>query len=66
MSAFSAVIIEHAVTVDMEDGQPLPPLIVDEAVWHMVRHLPGNRTRWRRIRLADQTIAHSDSAADAP
>jgi hypothetical protein len=42
--------IEHAVTTDMDDGQPLPPFIEDRIVWHVVRRADG-RTIWRRLYL---------------
>ena len=45
-----ALIIEHLITSDMDDGQPLPPLIEDGLVWHVVRRAAG-RTLWRRIYL---------------
>ena len=38
------LIVEYADTADMDDGQPLPPLIVDGVVWCVVRRLPA-RTR---------------------
>jgi hypothetical protein len=63
MNTFLAV--EYAVTADMEDGQPLPPLIVDGIVWGVVRRLPGNRTRWRRLWLAEQISARDDPVEDA-
>ena len=47
----------------MDDGQPLPPLILDGVVWRVVRRLADARTRWRRIALAenpaDPTAARS-------
>jgi hypothetical protein len=36
-SATPALRIEHSVSADMADGQPLPPLIEDGVVWHVVR-----------------------------
>lgn len=42
--------IEHAVTADMDDGQPLPPFIEDGYVWHVVRRA-GGRTLWRCLFL---------------
>jgi hypothetical protein len=42
--------VEHAVTADMADGQPLPPLIEDGIVWHVVRRANGC-TVWRRVYL---------------
>jgi hypothetical protein len=63
MNSFLA--IEHAVTADMDDGQPLPPLIVDGVVWRVVRRWPGNRTQWRRLWLAEQISASDDSVEDA-
>jgi hypothetical protein len=43
-----ALIIEHLITCDMDDGQPLPPLIEDGLAWHVVRRAAGC-TLWRRI-----------------
>jgi hypothetical protein len=43
-----AFIIQHLVTSDMDDGQPLPPLIEDGLIWRVVRR-NGGRTLWRRI-----------------
>jgi hypothetical protein len=42
--------VEHATTVDMDDGQALPPLIEDGVVWHVVRRANG-RTLWRSLHL---------------
>ena len=39
-------------TADMPDGQPLPPCINDDVVWHVVDRADA-RTRWRRISLAE-------------
>jgi hypothetical protein len=55
MTAPVNLVIEYAITVDMDNGRPLPPLIVDGVVWRIVRRLPGSRTYWRRICLAQQT-----------
>jgi hypothetical protein len=44
------LVIEHAVTADMPDGQPLPPYFDNGAVWCVVRCADG-RTTWRRIFL---------------
>jgi hypothetical protein len=54
--ATPALCIEHSVTADMADGQPLPPYTDRGVVWHVVRRLDG-RTTWRRISLANQTNA---------
>jgi hypothetical protein len=48
--ATPALCIEHSVTVDMADGQPLPPLIENGVVWRVVRRANG-RTIWRRLFL---------------
>lgn len=48
--ATPALRIEHSVNADMADGQPLPPLIEDGVVWHVVRRANG-RTTWRRLLL---------------
>jgi hypothetical protein len=58
------LVIEHTTTHDMEDGQPLPPLIVDGAFWCVVRRLPGNRSCWRRILPVEQIDVHDDPAGD--
>jgi hypothetical protein len=29
-------VIEHLVTADMDDGQPLPPYIDDDVIWRVV------------------------------
>jgi hypothetical protein len=47
--------IEHAITADMADGQPLPPLIEDGIVWCRVRR-DGGRTHWRRLFLAPSPV----------
>jgi hypothetical protein len=52
----ASIIIEHIVTADMDDGQPLPPYIEDNIVWHIVHRLPNAQTLWRRIFL--QTEVH--------
>jgi hypothetical protein len=44
------LVIKHAVTHDMEDGQPLPPYY-DGAVWHVLRHQPDHTTLWRSISI---------------
>ena len=46
------LIIELIDTADMPDGQPLPPCINDDVVWHVVDRADA-RTRWRRISLAE-------------
>jgi hypothetical protein len=52
------LIIEYADTVDMPDGQPLPPYIDDNVVWHVVRRADA-WTRWRRIRLSSEISEHA-------
>jgi hypothetical protein len=48
----AGLIVEYADTADMPDGRCLPPLDEgDDAVWRVIRRLPGARTCWRRIRL---------------
>jgi hypothetical protein len=62
-AAAAHILIEYADTADMPDGQPLPPYIDDDgAVWRVVRHLPGARTLWRRVRLSSKTS--SEPAVD--
>ena len=50
-----ALCIEHVVTADMDDGQPLPPLIEDGFRWHVVRRAKG-RTLWRRLLLSSSPV----------
>jgi hypothetical protein len=52
-------IVELVDTADMPDGQPLPPYIDDDVVWHLARRLQGARTLWRRIRLSSETSEHA-------
>ena len=49
------LIIERTVTSDMDDGQPLPPLIEDGIVWCVVDRHAGCTT-WRRIFLATSSV----------
>jgi hypothetical protein len=44
------LVIEHAVTADMQDGQPLPPYNDQDTIWRVVRRADG-LTSWRRIFL---------------
>jgi hypothetical protein len=49
------IIIDHRTTVDMEDGQPLPPFYEHEldATWRIVsRFHDQKKTLWRRIRFS--------------
>jgi hypothetical protein len=48
------LIIKHLVTADMDDGQPLPPLIENGIVWCVVRRAHG-LTLWRRIFLKESS-----------
>jgi hypothetical protein len=52
------IVVKHAVTVDLADGQPLPPFMEDGVVWCVVRRQHG-RTLWRRITLqaTNQSVA---------
>jgi hypothetical protein len=54
------ILIEHLTTGDMPDNQPLPPFMDDNAIWHVVRRLPDQKTLWRRISL--QTTQQSTAA----
>jgi hypothetical protein len=67
MTAFSAsnvmLAIEHVVTADMADGQPLPPYIDAGVVWHAVRRQPAGTTLWRRIALQTSNTSPSATAA---
>jgi hypothetical protein len=56
-----ALCIEHATTVDMDDGQPLPPYI-DGIVWHIV-HCADGCTTWRRIFLQSSSVTPWRSVA---
>ena len=50
-SAVGVLRVEHSVTADMADGQPLPPYTDEGVVWQVVRRADG-RTTWRRIFLS--------------
>ena len=50
------LIIEHLITADMDDGQPLPPLIEDGIIWCVVCRA-SSRTLWRRIFIANSSVA---------
>jgi hypothetical protein len=50
------IAIDHVVTADMDDGQPLPPFIEDGVVWCVVRRR-YRRTLWRRITLTPEQSA---------
>ena len=48
------ILIEHVETNDLEDGSPVVPGFVDDGIhWSRVARLPNERTRWRRISLAE-------------
>src|SRR5262249_27917785 len=49
-SAIRTLCIEHSITADMADGQPLAPYTDAGVVWHVVRRADG-RTTWRRLFL---------------
>jgi hypothetical protein len=49
--ATPALYIEHSVTADMADGQPLPPYTDRGVAWQVVRRVDG-RTTWRRLFLS--------------
>ena len=51
MISMPVLVIQHAVTHDMEDGQSLPPIIEDGVIWHVVRRTDGCTT-WRRLFLS--------------
>ena len=50
MTTIPTLVIKHAVTADMADGQPLPPHY-DGAVWRVLRHQPDHTTLWRSISI---------------
>jgi hypothetical protein len=50
-SATPALCIEHSVTADMADGQPLPPYTDRGVAWQVVRRV-DSRTTWRRLLLS--------------
>jgi len=66
----SALCIEHVATVDMDDGQSLPPYIDDHIIWCRVRRLPGSRTLWRRLFVSSSSVtpgaASSEDQSRAP
>jgi hypothetical protein len=53
--AVRTLCIEHSITADLADGQPLPPLIEDGHVWHVVRRA-DSRTIWRRLFLKPSPV----------
>src|SRR6476660_9630323 len=55
------LMVEYAETADMDDGQPLPPLILNGVVWRVLRRLADGRTRWCRISLTENP--HDPAAA---
>jgi hypothetical protein len=60
------LLLEYADTVDMPDGQPLPPIREYGAVWNVVRRRCG-RTLWRRLRLvASATLTTSPPREASP
>jgi hypothetical protein len=66
MTAASRIlIVEHVVTADMDDGQPLPPYTDDDVIWRAVRQADGH-TLWRRIFLGSMpnSSAHARRAAN--
>ncbi len=44
--------IEHELTMNMPNGQALPPFIEDGVIWHVVYRSPGC-TLWRRLYLTN-------------
>jgi len=61
-----SLVIEHRVTADMPDGQPLPPFIEDGATWHAVRR-SHHKTLWRRIVLKEENaLAHHSNSEERP
>jgi hypothetical protein len=56
-----ALCIEHSVTANMDDGQPLPPLIEDGFGWHVVRRA-GSHTLWRRLFLSSSPVTDGRAA----
>jgi hypothetical protein len=49
----ATLFIEHAVTADMNDGQPLPPFIENGVIWYAIQR-SNNKTTWRRISLKNE------------
>jgi hypothetical protein len=66
MSSAGAIcmLIEYVETDDLEDGSPVVPGFVDDGIhWSRVARLPNERTRWRRISLAEiRAIDHRQIA----
>jgi hypothetical protein len=58
-----ALNVEHTITADMADGQPLPPLIEDGILWRVVRRA-GGRTHWRRLFLSSPVTPGAASSGD--
>ena len=54
------LVIEHVITADMPDGQPLPPFYEHDAIWHLVdRFHDQKKTLWRRISIQTNTTSPS-------
>jgi hypothetical protein len=58
ISATPTLRVEHSMTADMPDGQPLAPPCDCGPVWHVVRR-DDSRTLWRRISLPSATDSRS-------
>jgi hypothetical protein len=61
-----SLIIEHLVTADMNDGQPLPPFYERDAIWCVVRRLPDQMTLWRSLFLSPLRAPISPPTARVP
>jgi len=62
---FYPLIVEHAVTADMPDGQSLPPYNDRAAIWRVVRRVDGHTT-WRRIFLSPSLVTDWRTASGDP
>jgi hypothetical protein len=61
-SATPTLLVEHSMTADMTDGQPLPPPSDCGVVWHVVRR-DDSHTLWRRIFLSLPSATRLDPGA---
>jgi hypothetical protein len=59
------LVLEYATTLDMADGQPLPPIREHGAIWSVVRRRCGH-TVWRRLRLAPSAALTTSPPREAP
>jgi hypothetical protein len=59
-----ALVIQHIVTCDLDDGQVCPPYFEADVIWRVVKQRSG-QTLWRRIFLqSSPTTPGATSAGD--